>query len=336
MTRDLDEVFRIATRSGMRLHLTDYHLISARKAIENGDTAKAREHFVKAETLINETGYHRRDVRPALVDAERARGDAAEILEAEGPEKQQGGAEERRDGPALHRVHCRRSATDWVPVSVVGSTFFRPFRDRWPQATRRPSGVKAGQPALARAMELQRKASTVGFDWNDPRAVLKKIREEADEVEAALDRADKEELAAETGDLLFALVNLARHVDADPEMALRGANAKFERRFAYIERALAANERSLDAATLGEILRSDSRRLHAFLRDQRLIAGIGRAWANEILHTAKLSPYALSRDLDPEQVERLATQAQKRRRIRPCRHVRWNDIAENEQALAGQ
>src|SRR3984893_11649701 len=115
------------------------------------------------------------------------------------------------------------------------------------------SGVKAGQPALARAMELQRKASSVGFDWNDPRAVLNKIREEADEIEAALDSADKDELAAETGDLLFALGNLARHMDADPEMALRGANAKFERRFAYIERALAAKGRDLDGASLEEM-----------------------------------------------------------------------------------
>jgi len=63
---------------------------------------------------------------------------------------------------------------------------------------------------------------------------------------------------------------------------------------------------TLDATQLGEILRSDSRRLHAFLRDQRLIAGIGRAWANEILHAAKLSPYALSRDLDEEETARLA------------------------------
>ena len=115
------------------------------------------------------------------------------------------------------------------------------------------AGVKAGQPALTRAMELQRKASTVGFDWNDPRAVLHKIREEADEIEAALDRGDADELAAETGDLLFALVNLARHVGADPESALRGTNAKFERRFAYIERALAAKGRSIDGASLGEM-----------------------------------------------------------------------------------
>lgn len=115
------------------------------------------------------------------------------------------------------------------------------------------SGVKAGQPALTRAMELQRKASSVGFDWNDPRAVLHKIREEADEIEAALDGGDRQELAAETGDLLFALVNLARHVGADPEAALRGTNAKFERRFGYIERALESQGRSLDGATLAEM-----------------------------------------------------------------------------------
>ena len=115
------------------------------------------------------------------------------------------------------------------------------------------SGVKAGQPALTRAMELQRKASTVGFDWNDPRAVLAKIREEADEIEAALEGGNAEELAEETGDLLFALVNLARHVGADPESALRGTNAKFERRFAYIERALAAKGRSLEDTTLEEM-----------------------------------------------------------------------------------
>jgi nucleoside triphosphate diphosphatase len=115
------------------------------------------------------------------------------------------------------------------------------------------SGVKAGQPALSRAMELQRKASSVGFDWNDPRAVLHKIREEADEIEAALDRGDANELAAETGDLLFALVNLARHVGADPDLALRGTNAKFERRFGFIERALAARGRSLEGASLAEM-----------------------------------------------------------------------------------
>lgn len=115
------------------------------------------------------------------------------------------------------------------------------------------ASVKAGQPALSQAMALQRKASSVGFDWNDPRAVLHKIREEADEIEAALDRGDATEVAAETGDLMFALVNLARHVDADPEMALRGTNAKFERRFGYIEQALTAKGRTLQQASLEEM-----------------------------------------------------------------------------------
>src|SRR6201996_9271788 len=115
------------------------------------------------------------------------------------------------------------------------------------------SGVKAGMPALTRAMELQRKASTVGFDCNDPRAVLQKIREEADEIEAALDRNDAEELADETGDLLFALVNLARHTSVDPELALRGTNVKFERRFGYIERTLAAQGRTLKGTSLAEM-----------------------------------------------------------------------------------
>ena len=115
------------------------------------------------------------------------------------------------------------------------------------------SSVKTGQPALTRAMELQRKASSVGFDWNDPRAVLAKIREEADEIEAALDCGDTNELAEETGDLLFALVNLARHVGADPETALRGTNTKFERRFGYIERALEVQGRTLEGASLQEM-----------------------------------------------------------------------------------
>ena len=113
--------------------------------------------------------------------------------------------------------------------------------------------VKTGQPALTRAMDLQRVASTVGFDWNDPRAVLAKIREEADEIEAALDSGDKAEMAAETGDLLFAVVNLARHMDADPDQALRGTNAKFERRFSYIETTLAASGRTLHDASLEEM-----------------------------------------------------------------------------------
>ena len=115
------------------------------------------------------------------------------------------------------------------------------------------SSVKHGQPALARALALQAKAATVGFDWNDPRAVLAKIREEADEIEAALDERDQSQIASEVGDLLFAVVNLARHAAANPELALRQTNAKFERRFAYIERTLAARGSSLAQSNLAEM-----------------------------------------------------------------------------------
>ena len=116
------------------------------------------------------------------------------------------------------------------------------------------SGIPAAMPGLTRAVKLQAKASTVGFDWNDARLVLAKIREEAGEIEAALDKgADKATVAGEVGDLLFAVANLARHLEADPEAALRSTNAKFERRFAYIETTLAARGQSLDAASLDEM-----------------------------------------------------------------------------------
>jgi ATP diphosphatase len=115
------------------------------------------------------------------------------------------------------------------------------------------AGVPVALPALTRALKLQQKASKVGFDWNDPKAVLAKIREEADEIEAALDAGDKGHAATEAGDLMFAVVNLARHLDADPESMLRMTNQKFERRFASIERALAARGKAPSAATLAEM-----------------------------------------------------------------------------------
>jgi len=115
------------------------------------------------------------------------------------------------------------------------------------------AGVPVALPALTRALKLQQKASKVGFDWNDPRAVLAKIREEADEIEAALDARDMVEAGAETGDLLFAVVNLARHLDADPEAVLRMTNQKFERRFAWIERALAERGKTPSEADLAEM-----------------------------------------------------------------------------------
>jgi ATP diphosphatase len=114
-------------------------------------------------------------------------------------------------------------------------------------------GVPVALPALTRARKLQAKAAGVGFDWNDPLAVLAKIREETSEIEAELAGKDRAAAAAELGDLLFAVVNLARHLDADPESALRASNQKFERRFAEIERALAGRGKSPQEATLAEM-----------------------------------------------------------------------------------
>jgi ATP diphosphatase len=115
------------------------------------------------------------------------------------------------------------------------------------------AGVPIGLPALTRALKLQEKAGRVGFDWNDPRAVLAKIREEIAEIEEELDLGTAARTAAEVGDLLFAVVNLARHLNADPEGVLRDTNLKFERRFASIERALAARGKTPKDASLPEM-----------------------------------------------------------------------------------
>lgn len=122
--------------------------------------------------------------------------------------------------------------------------------------------VSVAMPPMQRAVKLQQKAGTVGFDWNDPRAVLAKIREELDELEAEMDRADGGEIAgqqaraaikAELGDVLFALANLGRHLDIDPEAAVRATNEKFRKRFSYIERKLEEAGRRPDDASLMEM-----------------------------------------------------------------------------------
>jgi len=127
-------------------------------------------------------------------------------------------------------------------------------------AARPPSaldGVIAGLPALTRALKLQKRAARVGFDWTRADEILDKIEEEIGELRAELRRGTPNPTAIqdETGDLLFALVNLARRLEVDPEAALRGTNAKFERRFRQVEQWLAAEGRSADEATLDEMER---------------------------------------------------------------------------------
>jgi MazG family protein len=115
-------------------------------------------------------------------------------------------------------------------------------------------GIPLALPALTRAVKLQRKAAKVGFDWGAAEPVLAKIEEEIAEIrhEVAI-QAPLERLADELGDVLFAVANLARHLKLDPEAALRGTNAKFERRFRRIEAWLAEEGRAPAESTLAEM-----------------------------------------------------------------------------------
>jgi nucleoside triphosphate diphosphatase len=115
-------------------------------------------------------------------------------------------------------------------------------------------GVGVGLPALTRAAKLQRRAARVGFDWPDVAPIFDKIAEEIAELRHEIDvGAAQARIEDEVGDLLFAVVNLARRLDADPEQALRGTCRKFERRFRHVEAALAARGSSPAAASLDEM-----------------------------------------------------------------------------------
>ena len=113
--------------------------------------------------------------------------------------------------------------------------------------------VPTALPSLSRAAKLQKRASQVGFDWPAALPVVDNVREELDEVLEAMADNDAVAIADEVGDLLFAAVNLARHLKVDPETALRGANAKFERRFRFIEQALRDTRQSMEDCTLEEL-----------------------------------------------------------------------------------
>ncbi|GGA85432.1 nucleoside triphosphate pyrophosphohydrolase [Brucella endophytica] len=113
--------------------------------------------------------------------------------------------------------------------------------------------VPQALPALMRALKLQQKAAKVGFDWSEAEPILDKIAEETAELREAMQSGRKADIAEEYGDLLFALVNLGRHLDIEPESALRATNEKFRSRFHFIEESLKVRNRSLDEASLEEM-----------------------------------------------------------------------------------
>lgn len=113
--------------------------------------------------------------------------------------------------------------------------------------------IPLGLPGLSRAAKLQKRASKVGFDWGEALPVLDKIEEEIAELREAIQQGRQAEIAAEMGDLLFGQVNLARHLGVDPEQAVRGTNAKFERRFRYIEQQVEARGGNWQHFTLAQL-----------------------------------------------------------------------------------
>ena len=113
--------------------------------------------------------------------------------------------------------------------------------------------VPVGLPALTRAVKLTKRAARVGFDWPSTREVMDKLAEETAELQAEIDAGDVEKARDELGDILFVLANLARKLDVDPEDALRATNAKFGRRFAFIEAELAKDGRTPDQSDLAEM-----------------------------------------------------------------------------------
>ncbi|WP_157056547.1 nucleoside triphosphate pyrophosphohydrolase [Pseudorhodobacter aquimaris] len=135
-----------------------------------------------------------------------------------------------------------QQTTDWEAIKAA---------ERGPAGVL--DGVALGLPALTRAVKLQNRAARVGFDWPSTTGVLDKILEESRELVEARDTMGSQEQAEEFGDLMFVMANLARHLDIDPEAALRAANQKFTRRFGRIEQLLSEAGKTPAQSDLAEM-----------------------------------------------------------------------------------
>lgn len=147
----------------------------------------------------------------------------------------------------------RGEVTDAAAQEVVWERLKADERAAAGRSASELDGIPLALPALVRAAKLQKRASRVGFDWSSAPPVLDKVREELTELAEAMTAGTAQDQAEELGDLIFAVVNLARHLRIDPEDAMRAANAKFERRFRYVESALARSGRGPAEASLAEM-----------------------------------------------------------------------------------
>ncbi len=219
-----------------------YELVDA---IERGDYPQIRDEL--GDVLFQVIFY-------AQLGREQGRFDFADIVHnivekllRRHPHVFPGGAldDEVRASPASERIAVEQVGVNWERIKQAE------------RADKNQTGilddVPVALPALSRAMKLQKRAARVGFDWSDWRDVLGKLDEEKNELQEAIAEDNADHIAEEMGDLLFACVNLARFLKVDPESALRASNRKFEQRFGYIERALAAQGRGVEQASLAEM-----------------------------------------------------------------------------------
>lgn len=148
-------------------------------------------------------------------------------------------------GPETRDKTALQQTADWEKIKAAE------------RATKQQSGaldgVATALPALLRALKLQKRAARVGFDWPGTGEVLDKLREESQELVAAQDALNPQEIEEEFGDLLFVMVNLGRHLGINAEDALRRANAKFTRRFEEVEAALAKRGKTPSQSDLAEM-----------------------------------------------------------------------------------
>ncbi len=146
---------------------------------------------------------------------------------------------------------------DWEAIKVTEQSHkwqqYAAKKTVMPKRTGQLAGIPNTLPALSYALKLQQKAAQVGFDWDDIAPVFSKIEEEIQELKQEIQDNNLTHAAAELGDVLFALVNLGRHLQLDAEIALRQTNHKFKQRFAYIEQALLRQNKTPEQATLTEM-----------------------------------------------------------------------------------
>ena len=153
-----------------------------------------------------------------------------------------------RRHPHVFEASDNRSSDEQIAAWEVMKAEERAAKDGGPDKASALDGVALPLPALMRAEKLQKRAARTGFDWTEPEPIFDKLAEETDELKEAMASGDADAIMDEMGDLLFVAANLARRLDVDPEVALRRANAKFERRFRAMEHL--AEQRGEDFAAL--------------------------------------------------------------------------------------